>query len=109
VQQHDVAHNFDLYGLLDNQVRFLPGWFSETLPGPVRQLAILRLDCDLYTSTMDAISPLYPLLSPGGFCIVDDWNASMCREAIYEYRHINSIKEPLINIDGHSLYWRKDA
>jgi O-methyltransferase len=108
VPLHDVMHNFEQYGLLDGQVRFLPGWFRETLPGPVKQLAVLRLDSDLYDSTMDAIEPLYPLLSPGGFCIVDDWNVPMCREAVYEYRDSNGIKEPLIDIDGHSVYWRKD-
>jgi hypothetical protein len=109
VPMSDVAHNFDLYGLMDRQVIFLPGWFSESLPGPVKRLAVLRLDCDLYNSTMDAITPLYPLLSPGGFCIVDDWNVPMCREAVCEYRDSNGITEPLINIDGHSVYWRKDA
>lgn len=109
VPQADVAHNFDLYGLLDNRVQFLPGWFSQTLPGPVDQLAVLRLDCDLYESTMDAIVPLYPLLSPGGFCIVDDWNVPMCREAMNEYRDVHGITEPIIDIDGHSVYWRKHA
>lgn len=104
----DVVHNFALYDLMDWQVQFIRGWFSQTLPGPVKKLAVLRLDGDLYESTMDAIKPLYPLLEPGGFCIIDDWNVSMCREAVYEYRNSNGISEPLIEIDGHSVYWRKD-
>jgi hypothetical protein len=107
VPMNDVAHNFDLYGLMDSHVQFLPGWFSQSLPGPVEQLAVLRLDCDLYSSTMDAIEPLYPLLSPGGFCIVDDWNVPMCREAVCEYRDSNGITEPFVDIDGHSVFWRK--
>jgi hypothetical protein len=42
-------------------VRLLKGWFNETLSkAPVGTLAVLRLDGDLYTSTMDAIVPLYP-------------------------------------------------
>jgi hypothetical protein len=102
-------YNFRRYGLLDGRVRFLPGWFSDTLPGPVKQLAVLRLDSDLYASTMDSISPLYPLLSPGGFCIVDDWNVPMCREAVCEYRDSHRITEPLHDIDGHSVYWRKEG
>jgi hypothetical protein len=56
---------------------------------------------------MDAIEPLYPLLSPGGFCIVDDWNVPMCREAVCEYRDSNGITEPFVDIDGHSVFWRK--
>lgn len=109
VSMTDVEHNFYLYGLMDWQVRFLPGWFSQTLPGPIKRLAVLRLDSDLYDSTMDSLVPLYPLLETGGFCIVDDWNVPMCREAVCEYRDINGITEPLIDIDGHSVYWRKDA
>jgi len=105
----DVMHNFGLYGLLDNRVQFIQGWFSETLPGPVDKLAVLRLDSDLYSSTMDALVPLYPLLSPGGFCIVDDWNVPMCRKAVWDYLTENDIDHHFTNIDGHSVYWRKDA
>jgi hypothetical protein len=109
VPMADVVHNFDLYGLLDRHVQFLPGWFSQTLPGPVKKLAVLRLDCDLYVSTMDVLGTLYPLLQPGGYCIVDDWNVPMCREAVKEYCGNNGITEPIMDIDGHSVYWRKDA
>jgi hypothetical protein len=109
VSLEEVKHNFDLYELLGNQVGFIPGWFRDSLPGPVRQLSVLRLDCDLYDSTMDAITPLYPLLEPGGFCIVDDWNVPMCVKAIADYREENKITEPIMDIDGHSVYWRKDA
>lgn len=111
VSMQDVEHNFNLYGLLDDQVKFIPGWFSETLPGPVKQLAILRLDGDLYESTMDALEALYPLLEPGGFCIIDDWNVDMCRQAVRDYRnrHGDGGFEPVIDIDGHSVCWRKHA
>jgi hypothetical protein len=108
VSLEEVRHNFKLYGLLDNQVQFLPGWFPKTLPGPVSKLAVLRLDSDLYQSTMDSITPLYPLLQPGGFCIVDDWNVGMCKLAIEEYREHHKITEPIKDIDGHSVYWRKE-
>ena len=43
--------------LLDDQVVFIKGFFKDTLPdAPIEQLAILRLDGDLYESTMDGIS-----------------------------------------------------
>jgi SAM-dependent methyltransferase len=55
VSLEDVQSNFSKYGLLDEQVRFLKGWFKDTLPiAPIEQLAILRLDGDWYESTMDA-------------------------------------------------------
>jgi hypothetical protein len=109
VPMQEVMDNFEAYGLLDSQVRFLPGWFDETLPGPVRRLSILRLDGDLYSSTMSALTALYPLLEPGGFCIVDDWNVTMCRKAIYEYRHDHLIHDEVQDIDGRSIYWRKEG
>jgi len=105
-----VRRNFDRYGLLDGQVRFLPGWFRDTLPGaPIDRLAILRLDGDLYESTMDALVPLYPKLSPGGFLIVDDYNLPMCRQAITDYRRQMDINEEIIPIDDAGVYWRKSA
>lgn len=62
-----VRDNFARYGLLDEQVVFLKGFFAETLPkAPVRSLSILRVDADLYQSTMDVLRNLYSVLSIGG-------------------------------------------
>jgi O-methyltransferase len=108
VQQ--VKHNFERYGLLDDQVKFLVGWFKDTLPtAPIEQLAVLRLDGDLYESTWQAIEALYPRLSPGGFCIVDDYGAfvDQCQRAIHDYRDAHGITEEIIDIDGFGAYWRK--
>jgi O-methyltransferase len=105
-----VRHNFERYGLLDDQVRFLPGWFKDTLPtAPIEQLAVLRLDGDLYESTWQAIEALYPKLSPGGFCIVDDYGdfVAQCQQAIHDYRAQHGITEEIVDIDGSGAYWRK--
>ncbi len=103
-----VKRNFERYGLLDEQVKFLPGWFRDTLPtAPVGPLAILRLDGDLYESTMDALVPLYPKLSAGGFLIIDDYNLPMCRLAVSDYRKQEGITDEIIEIDDAGIYWRK--
>ncbi|HUQ75167.1 MAG TPA: TylF/MycF/NovP-related O-methyltransferase, partial [Burkholderiales bacterium] len=61
VSLEQVQDNLRRYDLLDEQVRFLKGWFRDTLPGaPVQRLAVLRIDGDLYESTMDALTHLYP-------------------------------------------------
>jgi O-methyltransferase len=107
-----VRHNFERYGLLDDQVRFLPGWFKDTLPSaPIERLAVIRLDGDLYESTWQAIEALYPKLSPGGFCIVDDYGAyvDQCQRAIHDYRDAHRITEEIVDIDGYGAYWRKAA
>ncbi len=58
------------YGLLDDQIRLLGGWFADTLStAPIDRLASLRLDGDLYDSTMDALVSLCLRLSVGGFSI----------------------------------------
>jgi O-methyltransferase len=86
VSREQVQRNFERYGLLDEQVRFLEGWFSETLPkAPLDRLAVIRLDGDMYESTMDALTNLYPKLASGGFLIVDDYGAvPACKEAVHE-------------------------
>jgi Macrocin-O-methyltransferase (TylF) len=118
VTLEQVRHNFDLYGLLDDQVRFLPGWFADTLPAaPIGQVAILRLDGDLYPSTMDALDCLYPKLAPGGFVIIDDWILPYCRKAAEDYRGKHGITEPVMPVPGSkrggfddiSVFWRKRA
>ena len=104
----EVRANFERYGLLDDQVRFLIGWFADTLPGPVKQLAVLRLDGDLYESTWDAMTALEPLVSPGGFVIVDDYGLiEACRQAVHDYRTQNEITSPIEQIDQIGVFWRK--
>ncbi|HWY90136.1 MAG TPA: TylF/MycF/NovP-related O-methyltransferase [Solirubrobacteraceae bacterium] len=108
-----VKANFARYDLLDEQVRFLVGWFKDTLPTvPVAQLALVRLDGDLYESTIDAITALYPKLSVGGYLIVDDYNAPgwdrACGQAIRDYREQHDITEPIQEIDWTGVYWRRE-
>lgn len=109
VDLEKVKHNFERYGLLDDQVRFLKGWFKDTLPqAPVQKLALLRLDGDLYESTMDALFNLYPKLSAGGYVIVDDFNRiPACRKAVFDYRESHGIEDAIINIDQDASYWQR--
>jgi O-methyltransferase len=104
-----VRDNFRRYGLLDDQVRFLVGWFKDTLPtAPIAELAVLRLDGDMYESTKQAMDSLYPKLSPGGYCIVDDYGAVPgCRQAVTDYRRERGINEEIIAIDWAGAFWRK--
>ena len=106
-----VRGNFERYGLLDGQVRFLQGWFRDTLPGaPIERLAILRLDGDLYESTMDALTALYDRLSPGGFVIVDDYGVfENCRAAIADFRAARGIATRIQEIDGSGVFWQREA
>jgi O-methyltransferase len=105
----EVRGNFARYGLMDDQVTFIKGYFNETLPSaPISQLAILRVDADLYESTMDVLETLYPKLSVGGYAIFDDYqNLPDCRRAIDDYRSRHGISQPVRKIDTRAVFWQK--
>lgn len=108
VSVDEVRNNFRRYDLLDDQVMFLQGWFADVLPrAPIQQLAILRLDGDMYGSTMEALSHLYPKLAAGGFCIVDDYGLAGCHRAVDDYRREHHIEAKIHAIDWLGAYWRK--
>lgn len=108
VSAESVKENFRRYDLLDEQVSLLRGWFAETLPtAPIDRLAVLRLDGDLYDSTMDALVNLYPKLSVGGFAIIDDYGIESCAEAVDAYRSKVGIHDEIVPIDDTCVYWRR--
>ena len=108
VSEEEVRANFRKFGLLDDRVVFLKGFFADTLPGaPIERLSVLRLDGDMYASTIDALEALYPKLQPGGYCIVDDWALLPCAKAVIDYREAHGITEEIHQIDDIARYWRK--
>ena len=110
VPLEEVEGNVARYGLNDGGIEFLKGWFRDTLPTVRdRQWALVRLDGDLYESTMDGLTNLYPQLSPGGFLIVDDYGWENCRQAVEDYRAEHGISEPIERIDWVGAWWRKRA
>jgi len=108
VSRSEVEDNFRRYDLFDDQVAFLEGWFKDTLPSaPIDRLAVLRLDGDMYESTIQALDALYEKVSPGGFVIVDDYFLKGCREAVTDFRSANRINDAIVDIDGRGAFWRK--
>lgn len=109
ISQERVQANFERFGLLDERVRFLKGWFSETLPtAPIEQIAVLRLDGDMYESTMDGLVNLYPKVSVGGYVIIDDYGyIASCKQAVDDYRLLCGIRDEIIPVDWTGVYWRR--
>lgn len=111
VSRADVEANFTVFGLLDEQVRFLEGWFKDTLPAaPIERLAVIRLDGDYYQSTMDALTSLYDKLSPGGYVVVDDYGEDMwthCRKAVDDFRRTRGLTGELTRVDSKCYYWQR--
>lgn len=110
VSLESVQANFAKYGLLDERVVFLPGWFEETLPAaPIECISLLRCDGDMYSSTTQVLQSLYARVASGGYVIVDDYgDVAGCRAAVDDFRRENRIKEPAERI-GPSIAWRRDS
>jgi O-methyltransferase len=103
-----VKNNFKRFGLSDSNIIFLEGLFKETLPNaPIDKIALLRLDCDMYESTLTALNNLYQKVIGGGFIIIDDYNSfNECKLAVNDFRKEYEITEPLIKIDKEAVYWQ---
>lgn len=110
VPLEDVRASFANYDLLDAQVKFVPGWFEDTLPAlEVGPLSLLRLDGDMYGSTMTALEALYDRVSPRGFVVIDDYGSTPgCRAAVDDFRTARGIQTPIRVIDWTGVFWRKE-
>jgi O-methyltransferase len=109
VSEGEVRRNFDAYDLLDDQVVFLKGLFKDTLPAlRGRPFAVIRLDGDMYESTMDALTNLYDGLSAGGYVVVDDYGIlTCCRRAVHDFLDARDLCPTIEPIDAGAVWWRK--
>ena len=91
-------------------VHFHVGWFQNTVPESIKsinKIALLRLDGDLYESTIVCLKYLYPLVVNGGFIIIDDYGLNGCRMAIEEFFVEKNINPFLHYVDGLGRYFIK--
>jgi len=94
---------------LDDQVVFLRGLFKHTLPGLASdRLALIRLDGDMYESTMDALVNLYDKLSTAGFVIIDDYGGLQnCRKAVHDFLDQRRLRVEMTAVDESCVWWQK--
>jgi len=108
ISKATVEENFKKYNLLDETVIFVEGWFEHSLAmANINRLAILRLDGDMYSSTIQVLDQLYDKVSSGGYIIIDDYNLPSCCSAVSDFRARRNITAPIIPIDGCGSFWRK--
>lgn len=83
----DVEANVRSTGYPFEQFTFVEGDVAQTLlQNAPEKISLLRLDTDWYESTKVELEVLYPRLSVGGVCILDDyghWQGA--RKAVDEY------------------------
>lgn len=112
ISLEQVQNNFKIFSELDDNVEFVKGWFRDTMPvNKIQNISVLRLDGDMYESTIDPLEYLYPKLSSGGYCIIDDYRQGYgAYQAVNDYREQNNITEPMQIIDNSGVtigFWKK--
>jgi len=67
-----LRRNFRLHSLEFPEIH--KGWFENTLPGSLPdKICFAHLDGDLYDSIMISLKHVYPRLSGGAICLIDDY------------------------------------
>ncbi|CAF2157574.1 unnamed protein product [Rotaria magnacalcarata] len=101
VSLEEVQTNFRSFHLLDDRVHFCKGYFVDSLPRcNVSRIAVLRMDGDMYESTLDQLFNLYSKLEIGGVIIIDDYSIAECFRAIVDFRNWHNITEEILSIPG---------
>ena len=113
VSVDEVKEIFNYFDCLDDNVIFIKGWFKDTLPSlNIDKISILRLDGDMYESTINALDSLYHKLSIGGYCVIDDYRHRGCFMAVEDFRKKHNITEEIIKICEKQIdeihYWIKE-
>jgi len=112
-----VQSHVDKYAL-SHRVKLVQGYFEDSIPPlvpllAVRGISLLRLDGDLYSSTMQVLRLLYPLLHVGGWVVHDDWAVPQSQAAVRDYRAQHGIDEKISFHAGSLTYpvarWRMAA
>jgi O-methyltransferase len=112
VSLEQVQANFRIFNELDNSVEFVKGWFKDTMPdNKIKTISVLRLDGDMYESTIEPLEFLYPKISKGGYCIIDDYTPKYgAFNAVNHYREKHNITEPIEVVDDSGVtigFWKK--
>ena len=102
--KENVETNFQRYGISMENVFLVEGWFQDTLPGiqnKIGDIALLRLDGDLYESTWVCLENLYDNVVDAGIIIIDDYSTlSGARKAVHDFFDKKQINPILLEVPG---------
>lgn len=102
---------FSRYGLLTENAKFRKGFFKDSMKSveDIEKICMLRLDGDMYCSTIEVLEALYDKVSIGGIVVVDDWALPTCRAAVYDFLGSRGLSPEFRVIDESSIFWTKQA
>lgn len=105
-----VTENFITAGIYSQNIIFVKGFFSNTMPQLATMtttFSLLRLDGDMYESTVDVLYHLYDKLSIGGYVFIDDWSILPTQRACLDFMKVHNFKPQVITPDPVAGYWKK--
>jgi len=112
--REDFEANLKHLSAWDDRIRVTKGWFNESIPTvSIEKIAFLRLDGDLYASTITVLRLLYHRVMSGGIVYVDDYGSfAGCKAAVDEFRSEHGIESPMHEVDEggrrfEAVWWRK--
>ena len=111
----NLESSLNLWGLNGRcKNELVEGWVQNTITQEVANdignIAILRLDMDVYSPTIHALEMLYDNVSVGGAIIIDDWELVGVQRAVQEFWAMRNIEPEIIHIDNSDpIYWFKTA
>ena len=111
VSLDEVKKNIFSTGYPKENIIFVKGMVQDTIPNTVpKQIALLRLDTDLYESTYHELFHLYPKTTSQGVIIIDDYGHFQgSQEATEKYLSQNPQKVLLHRIDYSCRVWIKPS
>ena len=115
VSADTVKRNFEAFGITDRNIVIVKGFFAQSMPQlralvGERTFSLLRLDGDMYESTVDVLYQFYDKLSLGGYVIIDDYSEGFpARAAVNDFLQVHGIATLPVDIDGTAAFWRKAA
>ncbi len=86
----------------------MEGFFGDSLPNAdVKNLALLRMDGDMYESTVDILVNLHHKVPEGGIVIVDDWKIPQAQQAVHDFLGKTGKDVEFHAIDDSSVFFYK--
>ncbi len=105
---NEVVENINPF-IPQNQTKYVVGDVCKTLENPGNvptNIALLRLDTDWYESTYKELQVLWPKLSIGGICVIDDYNSWQGSKKAFHDAFGDTMK--IHTIDQTAIYCRKE-
>lgn len=99
ISLEEVQNYFKVYGLEnESRIRFVKGFVKDTLPKcNIDKIALLRIDVDAYSATLETLEELYHKVQPGGFIIFDDSCLTETLDAIKDFFRVNNLPNYILD------------